>query len=75
MGRRRAVEMFVWAVFYSKSLAVSSYSPAQYYIQGILRRLATVLTLGKTSQLFIPDPPTGVELEQLTDSPPHMGTR
>ena len=67
-GRGRAVELLVWALFYSKSLAVSSYDPAQYYIQGILRRFPTVLTLVKTSQCFIPDPPTGVELEQLTDS-------
>ena len=46
-----------------------------YYIQGILGRLTTVLTLGKTAQFFIPDPPTGVELEQLTDSPPHISNR
>ena len=71
-GRGRAVECLVWALFYSKSLAVSSYDPAQYYIQGILRRFPTVLTLGKTTQFFIPDPPTGVELEQLTETAPHM---
>ena len=74
LGRGRAVELLVWALFYSKSLAVSSYDPAQYYIQGILRRLATVLTLGKTTQFFIPDPPTGVELEQLTETAPHVYT-
>ena len=34
--------------------------------------MAIVLTLGKTTQFVIPDPPTGVELEQLTDSPPHI---
>ena len=64
--------MLQFALYYSKSLAVSSYDPGVKYIQRISHRFATVCTLHKTSQFCIRNPPLCVELEQLTGTPPHL---
>ena len=52
-GRGRAVELLQFALYYSKSLLVSSYGPGVKYIQRILHRFDTVCTHAKSGQSFI----------------------